>query len=111
MHRNLNRNVLINDHPLYKKKAEDRGLQHFIQYGVASMAAPTPGQVAELTTIPHIWSHGDKYYKLAAEYYGDPTYWWVIAWFNEKPTDGHLSVGMPVYIPLPLEQATSIYNS
>jgi len=74
------------------------------------MSPATADQVLELKTIPHIWSAGDKYFKLAAQYYGDPTYWWIIAWFNHKPTEAHLALGDPVYVPLPLEEAISIYQ-
>ena len=30
----------------------------------------------------HIWKTGDHYYKLAHKYYGDATYWWIIAIAN-----------------------------
>jgi len=53
--------------------------------------------------ISHIWGVGDRYYKLAAQYYGDPTYWWVIALFNNKPLETDLSAGDIVVIPTPLE--------
>jgi hypothetical protein len=56
-------------------------------------------------SIPHIWKTGDKYYKLAATYYDDASLWWVIAKFNNKPTEGHLKIGDKVMIPLPLSQA------
>ena len=47
----------------------------------------------------HIWNTGDRFSKLAAEHYGDPTLWWVIAYFNKKPTDGHVKVGDQILIP------------
>jgi len=47
----------------------------------------------------HVWSHGDNLSKLAHRYYGDYTYWWVIALVNKKPTDAHYSVGDNLYIP------------
>ena len=110
MPRNINSAILMNNHRLYKRKAEQRGIKFFTHYGTARIRAATPEDISDLTTIPHIWKTGDKYYKLASQYYGDPTYWWVIAWFNQKPTEAHLLLGDPVYIPLPLEEAVSIYN-
>jgi len=58
---------------------------------------------AQLNSIPHVWSLGDRYYKLAAEHYDDPTYWWVVAWYNQMPLETDITIGRVIYIPLPLE--------
>lgn len=47
----------------------------------------------------HVWSHGDKLYKLANQYFGDRNLFWIIGLFNNKPTDSHYSYGDVVYIP------------
>jgi len=47
----------------------------------------------------HVWKIGTRFYKLASEHYGDPRLWWVIAYFNKKPTDSHVSLGEVVYVP------------
>ena len=52
----------------------------------------------------HVWSVGDRYYKLAIDNYGDASYWWVIAMFNQRPTEANWTVGEVVQIPLPLER-------
>jgi hypothetical protein len=54
-------------------------------------------------TFPHIWKTGDRYYKLAAAYYGRPQLWWVIALYNQKPTEGHLKRGDVIKIPTSLD--------
>jgi len=59
---------------------------------------------AVFRTVPHTWKTGDKYYKLAHTYYNDASYWWVIANFNNKPTEGHLNIGDQLLIPVPLSQ-------
>ena len=51
----------------------------------------------------HIWKTGDRYYKLAAAYYGRPQLWWVIALYNQKPTEGHLKIGDVIKIPTSLD--------
>ena len=51
------------------------------------------------STIEHIWSHGDKLYKLADRYFGDKDLFWIIGLFNNKPTDSHFRYGDIVYIP------------
>lgn len=53
----------------------------------------------EYSTIDHIWSHGDKLYKLAYQYFGDRDLFWIIGLFNNKPTDSHFRYGDIVYIP------------
>ena len=67
------------------------------------MPYPTVEQAGNLTFINHVWKQGDRYFKLASEYYGDPTLWWVIAWFNKKPTESHVKLGDIIQIPMPLE--------
>lgn len=49
--------------------------------------------------IEHVWSHGDKLYKLANRYLGDRSLFWIIGLYNNKPTDSHYSYGDIVYIP------------
>jgi nucleoid-associated protein YgaU len=50
--------------------------------------------------IQHIWSQGDKLYKLAEKYYGDKSYFWMIGLYNKKPTDAHYKYGDIVKIPV-----------
>ena len=51
---------------------------------------------------------GDRMFKFAHDVYGDADYWWIIAWFNNKPTDAHCEIGEVLYIPLPLNRAISL---
>jgi hypothetical protein len=53
----------------------------------------------EYEIIEHVWSHGDKLYKLANKYFGDRNLFWIIGLFNNKPTDSHYSYGDVVYVP------------
>lgn len=71
--------------------------------------APTDQELREdLTHIERIYTMGDKLYKFAYEYYGDVDYWWIIAWYNNKPTDAHFKIGDVVYIPRELDVAIRI---
>jgi len=47
---------------------------------------------------------------LAAKHYGDPNLWWVLAWYNKKPTESHFSVGDTVYIPTPAEEVVAFFH-
>jgi len=45
------------------------------------------------------WSMGDRLYKYARKYYGDEKYWWVISWYNNKPTESHFNQGDVFAVP------------
>lgn len=48
----------------------------------------------------HIWSRGDRLYKLSYNYYGDKNSFWLIGLFNNKPTDADYQYGDIVKIPI-----------
>ena len=60
-----------------------------------------------LQTTTHMWRRGDKFYKLAFDHYGDSRLWYIIAWFNKKPTEAHVKDGTILFIPKPLESILS----
>ena len=99
------RNTITNIAPeyIYSYMFRDRGLRQAVQFPVAELAYPTVEQIGTLTTETVVWGQGDKYYKLAHEHYGDPDYWWVIAWYNQKPMEFQNKAGDVVEIPGPLE--------
>ena len=57
----------------------------------------------QISTTQHVFSLGDTLFKISYKQYGDPKFWWVIAWFNSKPTDLHCEIGDIIFIPFPLE--------
>jgi nucleoid-associated protein YgaU len=63
-----------------------------------------------LTTVKHVWTARDTYWKLAHQHYGDANMWYMIALFNEKPTEANLNVGDIVYVPFPIEDVVEIYS-
>lgn len=70
---------------------------------------PTEEQLRnEIDFYERIWSPGDRMYKIAFDFYQDVEYWWIIAWFNNKPTDTHFKVGDPVFIPKDVQIALDI---
>lgn len=80
-----------------------RGATLINQYDTPKFRFPDQNSMAKFSSIQHVWSLGDRYYKLASEYYSDPSLWWVIAFYNKKPTEFHVSLGETIYIPTPLE--------
>ena len=107
--RNNSRKTFFNRNSLYAKKAEERGINGFLHFASPKFHQLTLDEVASLTTIGHLWTQGDRYYKLAYEHYGNPEYWWIIAWFNEIPTESQLELGDVVYIPVPLEDILGMF--
>jgi hypothetical protein len=99
-----NRRIMNNNAELYAKLLEERHLKKMRQYGTAHMVYPTPKQMKGLTRVNHIWKTGDRYYKLAIQYYGTADHWWIIAFYNQRPTEANINVGDVIYIPLPLER-------
>jgi nucleoid-associated protein YgaU len=104
----IDRRVLRNREELYSKVFQNRGVKFVDQYETPYMVHPNDFDVSSLTTINHIWQLGDRYYKLASQYYGEPEYWWVIAWYNQLPTESHIELGDIVIIPTPVEDAIQI---
>jgi hypothetical protein len=102
--------TIKNTNPAYEDVFEDRGKNFIRQYATPKYRAITREQIGTLNNIPHVWSEGDRYYKLAESFYGDPKLWWVIAWFNKKPTEAHVNFGDLIYVPLPLERVLSYYG-
>ena len=79
-------------------------------------ASPDPLNLSEeflasLNYSETVWQSNTKLWKLSEANYGDPSFWWVIALFNNKPTDAHFKLGDIVMIPTPLEKVLSFTGS
>jgi len=88
-----NRNIGINETEQYKEVLDEKNLRLIRQYFTAEFKYPTIEEMSGLELISHTWKLGDKYYKLASKYYNDPKLWWIIAFFNKLPTEGHVKFG------------------
>lgn len=101
--------TVINNSSMYSNYFENRG-KKFIEQLPTPVLNPVKDDIKSIINKEtHIWSNGDRYFSLSNKYYDDPRYWWLIAWFNEKPTEQHNRPGDIVYIPLPLSQALAFY--
>ena len=87
----------------YRELFKKRDVKFIRHYFTPTLVFPTVEELLDLDILSHVWSLGDRFYKLADEYYNDPTLWWIIAWFNETPTESHVEIGDVVDIPMPLE--------
>ena len=104
MSRNINRSTFINNTKFYKDFLEERGVSAIQQFRTGRLRHPTVQERATLERVRHVWKVGDRFYKLADRYYGDSRLWWVIAWYNLRPTEGHCRTGDVIRIPLPLDR-------
>jgi|TARA_R100000908_G_C3690653_1_gene105209 hypothetical protein len=78
----------------------DKGRKKFIpKIASINIDYPTFDEILDLEFVDHIWTMGDHYYKLADLYYGNPNLWWIIAWFNKKPTESHVDIGDIIRVP------------
>ena len=98
--------VFENKSDLYKEWRDKVGFEKVDHYGMIRFGDPRMEDfLQKINTVNHIYKTGDKLGKIAHKYYGDPRYWWVIAWFNGRPTDFHCKVGDTIEVPLPLTEA------
>jgi len=96
--------VFTNNKEEYDDVFYRKDVTQITQYSTPNMTRITAAQRRNITEVSHVWKTGDRYYKLAEKYYGRPRYWWAIALYNNKPTDGHVKLGDTIRIPLPLEK-------
>lgn len=107
MSRNKNRKKMVNESIRHQDLRDVREVSWIRHYTTPIMTTLTPVQRASLVKTQHIWKTGDKFYKLASKYYGNPNYWWIIAWYNHAPTEAHVRPGRVLLVPLPLEKVIS----
>jgi len=87
----------INSSSLYEEMLEKRGVTQISQYKLKLLGNKIKD--LDLSYSIHYWSHGDKYYKLANKYYNDFKLWWIIALYNEEPSEANLNYGDKIKIP------------
>lgn len=95
--------VLANTTEEYSEIIAKRGVSSITHFSFNKFKEITIKDVPGLQIEKYIWKAPDKFYKLAYRYYGDPTYWWVIAFWNYKPLESDVKTGETINIPIPLE--------
>mgnify|MGYP003654596092 FL=1 len=103
-----NRSIIFNNSDIYENIIHKRGIKHVSHYGTPVIDFPLAEEIETLDLETHTWHSNDSFYKLAYEHYDDPSYWWIIPWFNKKPTEFHFQLGDLVYIPGPLTEVLFI---
>lgn len=101
------KNILLNNLEEYKNIFRLRGIKFINQYSSPTFSYKNNANFSYFT---HIWTIGDRYYKLSYEYYGDPNDWWIIALFNNKPTESDIILGESILIPTSPTEFISYLN-
>ena len=97
--RNKKQDVIENDSEFYKELYERRGLKRIAHYETPIFRHPTISQRASITSVGYIWAYGDRFYKLANQYYGDKDLWWIIASANNQAESIYMIPGKEYRIP------------
>ena len=100
--------IYTNGDEVYRDFLNRTGAESITHYGLTTYGDPAQESfLREIDIIQHTLKVGDNMSKLAHKHYGEARYWWIIAWFNSKPTDLHCKIGENILIPTPLEAAVS----
>jgi len=108
--RYTNTKMFINNLPIYDNVLEERGVKSITQYQTTQFKHLTSAQKASLVEKEYSWQVGDRLEKISSREYNDPRYWWIIARYNNKPTDAHFERGDIVKIPKPLNLVLTYYT-
>ena len=99
---------LTDESDYYSSLRDKRGIKRITHFKTPVLKNPNSSERAGIQTTQHIWKYGDRFYKLADQYYGDSTYWWVIAWYNGVAAEAQINTGYVLFIPLNLADALDV---
>ena len=95
--------IVTTSNSSYAEILENRGVSSINHFSLEKLKILRMKDVRKISIVNHTWQFSDRYHKLAAEHYNDPTYWWIIAYYNNKPLESDIEVGEVIQIPVPLE--------
>jgi len=98
----------VNSSPQYDDLFQKRSVKQIEQYRTETLKYPSNDEINDLELTKYYWQIGDTFYKVAATFYGDYTYWWVLAQFNKIPFEGDLKAGDAIFIPRPLTRVIQL---
>jgi hypothetical protein len=104
-------NIVKNNDADYKKVFNTRfGTNGLVQTTTTTFRTPTEDELLNISYITATWSLGQRLYKLAYQYYGDASYWWLIALYNNISTEAELQFGQTIKVPVPLDTVLNLYG-
>jgi nucleoid-associated protein YgaU len=100
--------LYTNKDEVYRDFFNRTGQDSVRQFGLITYGDPSlESFLSKIQITQHIYEVGDNLSKIAYKHYGQARYWWVLAWFNSKPTDSHCEIGDTILVPTPLSEAIS----
>jgi hypothetical protein len=102
------REELQNESKFYSRKLKSLGVKRLTHFATPRFGTISEEEKQNIDTETVYWKINTKFYKLAHEYYGDSKLWWIIAFFNNMPTDSHANLGDVIFVPLNWE---AVYNA
>jgi nucleoid-associated protein YgaU len=108
MSRYRNRPNAINRDQLYEEMFEERGVTKINQFVTPELSNPSQEVLDSLPYRKYVWTVGDRYWRLAQLQYGDRNLWYIIARFNNKPTEGHIQPGDLIKIPTDVRRTLEV---
>ena len=100
--------IFYNQDEIYRDFRNRTGSETIRHFGLITYGDPAQESfLREIEITQHTYSLGDTMSKIAYKNYGDASLWWVIAWFNSKPTEFHCKIGDTIFIPTPVDIAIS----
>ncbi len=101
--------IFSNSNNIYKNYLEEKGLKSIQQYNTAVIKYPTDEQLKRIPYREHVWTSGDRLYKLASTYLGDSRDWWIILVFNKIGTEVSIKQGDVIKIPTNISEILSLF--
>ena len=111
MARYSDRRKFFLDDELYKKLLSQRDRRSIVHYESPTLPPKDSALTRQLNIDYFTWLMVHNYYKVASKVYGRRELWWVIAWYNEKPSDTLIERGETIKIPRPVETVISYVYS
>ena len=96
---------------IYQEIIDNRNIRKVTQYTSPNFSPLTVDRRQSIVYDSHVWKRGDRLYKLAHKYYGDSKLWYLIAWFNQAPTENHINIGDTIMIPTSVERILTYFNN
>jgi len=108
MSRYSTRKIAINDVYQDDELFENRGVKSIEQHTTPTFKNPSDQDLSRIDYELHYWVTGERFFKLAQKYYNDHRYWYIIARFNNKPTEAQVEEGEQIKIPTNLAIAVEV---
>ena len=108
MSRYRSRPSAVNEDQLYQEVLEERGVTKITQFVTPEFSRPTDEMLNKLPYKKYVWTVGDRYWRIAQREYGDRNLWYLIARFNNKPTEAHVQPGDLIKIPTNVRAALEV---